>query len=1228
MPRAGSIKFFVSSVILCLVLTICYLILAGHTFYADLVAGKVRDAIEKTGTLTMSWDALKGNPLTGVYVLNAKISSGDMELASVEEIEMKIALTTAASPEARLSRLTLSGLVTDIDNFSGLSFQQNENSGPSPVENLRLMNSTIYTPWGILNLDRGSIELSDPIYRLDIRGNFADTQFSAEGLANIPKVDNSDSKTLDINDFRVNFGNMSITASGHVMPALEMNGAINDLDIRKLTEFLPFLDKYDMEGFYDASFYATNANPEDISELEISGNLTGHSGKIFGILLDEASAKFHYSNNFFKIREISVKALNGKLSSGVDLKLASGRIPVVAARIQAESIDTIGLIPLLPWTKNFAGTIDAASCDLSGSVNSISANARLTSSFLNVASFSCSDIDANVVMDKDGGIKTDFLGNIQGARARGTGTISTAEGVTISADIEIPNISAASLRSNFPQLTDFKVEGDAAVKLGIRGPASALSYAISISSPVLNLLGEYSISNTSAELIYADGTLNVKSLQAKWQDMPFTAEGSVSIPQGGIPAKLAFNGGFSNLNIAKLSDMANAIKEFNLGGVASGSWSISGDTAKPVSSFDIYFPKFFIYGKHLLSDFRAALDYTSPSVNIKSSEFKLNNSSVTASGAVTLPRNEKPMEYNVKGSFKNLDPAILVSMGVISQDISGNLTGDARVWKTVNDTEPSFRLFLKNSNLNYNDESHLSQLDGAITYSGGGLQFERLRAQLNNGSISLDGTVDNIKNWRAPKSVPLNLKTTVTSADIGRIARIFDPSSKGFQGFAEGSAVIKGNLASPAYTAEGTFRGVRAFGLFLPVINFSDLKGDKDHIDLTKIRAIVGRGHIDASGSVNMAKNWETRIKATGTSVDIRSLTAQLEDDVRREITGTLDFNFEGNGPISNFRGNGRGRVPSLSVFGVKMSDVNADVSIADGLITVEDSSAKLYGGDFSAQMTKDLSRTNWGGYIKVTSADMGPLFSDLAPGSEGAITGKTNFTMQLSGDSKRTSMQDGSGKLEILDGEVSDFEGARAMSNMIGGKPLRFRSALFTFTLDGRTIYIIPGSRISAPQEDPVYKYITLDGSVTTQQEVDLSFMGNVNIGALNALIVGFQGLLAATVEGGGVGDTGSLLKNFLGNTVTGFSKNEFRDVSFHIAGKPGDIQFSNVTVNSPVKIDTLPAALKDPDGYKEDRGVKIKVEIPVGPGSEGNPHDGVKDQLSGQILDQLIKGLIFDGE
>ena len=1228
MTKAIRIKFFAASVILCLILTTCYFILSGRTFFADLVADKVREAIEESGVLTISWDSIRGNPFTGVYISNAGIYSGETQLASVGEIGMQVALSTVASPSARLSLLSISGLVANLDDFSGISFQQQGSSGSSPVENLYFTNSTLDTPWGTLNLERASIGLGGNAYNADIRGIFADTPFSLECKAQISATDIPGSQFINISSLRANLLNINISASGRAAPHLEMTGEISNFDLKILADFLPFLDKYDLQGLYTASFFIANPNPADLGGLFISGVLTGRPGRILGMPLQITSANFYYSNEFFQIRDAAALAFNGNISADADVKFAPGNTPAIVARVNSTSIDTANLIPLLPWIENFAGTIDSASCELAGPINAISARARLTSASLNVASFSCSDVEAAVTVDRGSIINVDFTGNIQNAPATGAGNISIAEVITVNADVTIPNISTASLRSNFPQLEDFKVTGDAAVNINVTGPASALSYTLSISSPELSVLDQFSLSAASAELLYAGTTLNVRSAQARWQDATLTAEGSVTIPQGRTPT-LAFSGGFSNLNIARLGDIASVVSDFNLGGIASGSWSLSGDTSKPISSVQFHLPKFFIYGKYFLSYFRAAIDYISPSLDLKSLGFMLGDSPITASGVVTLPQNNNSLEYNVKGSFNNLDPAIFVSMGLLSEDISGALTGDARVWKTSSDDSPSLRMFFVNSDFNYSNTANLSQLNGTLTYSNGGLQFDRLRALVHNGSISLDGTVGNITmGLSRPEAVPLNLRAAVTDADIGRIARMFNPASRGFQGLANVNAAITGNLALPDFTAEGALLDITAFGLFLPVIDFSGVTGNKDRIDISNISTTVGRGNIDAGGSINMAQNWETHLKATGANVDIRSLTAALDDEMRGEITGALDFNFEGAGPIANFRGNGHASVPDLSVFGLKMADVKVDVSVADGFVIVEDSSANAYGGNLTAQVARDINRSSWEGRIDVTSVDMGPLFHDLLPDSEGSITGKTNLSMNFHGDSRRTSLQDSSGTLEMFDGEVSGFEGAKAVSDMVGGRPLRFRSAHVAFSLDRHTIHIIPGSRISAPPEDPVYRYVTLDGSITTQPEINMSFMGNVNIRALNALIAGLQGVLAATVESGELGDTSDLLRNFLGNTITGFSRNEFHDVSLHLAGTPGDVRFSDITVESPVRANALPAALRNPDGYREDRGIRLRVEIPVGPGSTGSANGAVSDQLSSQILDQLIRGLIFDDE
>jgi hypothetical protein len=616
-----------------------------------------------------------------------------------------------------------------------------------------------------------------------------------------------------------------------------------------------------------------------------------------------------------------------------------------------------------------------------------------------------------------------------------------------------------------------------------------------------------------------------------------------------------------------------------------------------------------------------------PRVYLNSLSAKLGDSSVNASGEISLESPGKPLEYNIKGSFRDVDPSLVAKLGIVSADISGNVTGDARTWKSGTD-EPSCRIFFKDSRIKYAQNIDLTGLNGIFTYTGGGVIFDRLRTNLNAGNITLSGTVGNLNGWQKPSSVPIDLAAVITSADIGRISRIFNPLAVGVEGLVNGNATIKGSLASPTLEAEGSLLAIRAFGLFFPAIRLANITGSPDRIDFPDISAIVGRGSIKASARLDKSAEWETYLKAEGKSVDIRSLTFSLDDDIRRAINGVLDFNFEGAGALESFKGKGHAHIPELSAMGIQMSNADANFTVSDGFVIVEDSSANAYNGTVNAQVVKDINMSNWGGMVSVKSADMAMAFKDLFPDTEGTITGSTNFTMRFAGDSKRTSMLDGDGNLEITDGEISGFSGAESVSKIIGGKPLRFRSANFSFKLDGKTIYILPGSRVSAPREDPVYKYVMMDGNITTEQDIDLSCIGNINIRALNALVAGVQGVLSATIESGGIGDSETLLQNFLGNTIKGFARDEFRDVSMKVSGTSDHTIFSDVKILSPVKADTIPAALAAPENNKEKKegNFHLTLEFPVGPGGESHSSQNIGGQVSGQLIDQIFKGLVFD--
>jgi hypothetical protein len=810
---------------------------------------------------------------------------------------------------------------------------------------------------------------------------------------------------------------------------------------------------------------------------------------------------------------------------------------------------------------------------------------------------------------------------------KGRGVVSLADAMNVSADISIPKIAAESLHKNFPQLKDWKVTGNAGVKLGINGPASALRYVSSISSESINIMENYQLSSIAAEISYAGDSLSIKSSEAKWGGTTIKADGNLKLPAN-APAQFALKGSVSGLDIANLSGFAPAIKEYKLGGTASGSWSLAGDSKTPLANGEVSIPAFMAGKKALLADVKASISYVHPQINISKLAFKVDGSPVTASGFATLPSEKSPFACNIKGTFAEINPSLFADFGV-PNDVSGKLAGDIRVWKT-DEAASSVRIFLKNALLNYGEKVHLSDINGTVTYSGGDLSFDRLRTNINTGNISLTGVVRNAASYEKPSALPLDLAVTITSADIDRAARIFDPMSKGFQGTASGLVSIKGNLASPRISAEGTLRGVRAFGFFLPAVDLRDIKGDKNRIEFPNVRASVGRGSINAVGSVDLSDDWKLSIDAKGTNVDIRALTSPLERDVRRGITGALDFDFKGGGPIKAFQGKGWGKIPSLTAFGLKAENVEADFSVNEGFGIVEDSSANAYGGEIKVQFVKDFNNTDWGGTLQIKSADIAPAFKDFTPDSEGSVTGTANFTMRFSGDSKRTSMKDGSGILDVYDGEISGFEGAQKISEMFGGKPLRYNSGHFTFSLDGKTVNIIPGSRITAPKEDQIYKYVMFDGNVTTDLEMNVNCDGNVNLRALNAFVSGLQGVLSTAVENGEFGDSKEMLRNFLGNAITGYTRDEFRGVALKVKGKPGELAFSDISIASSVKMDTLPDVLKKKtnDGIKEEAGVKITIEIPVGPGGDGKSPNSVGKQLGGQILDQVIKGLVFEDE
>jgi uncharacterized protein YjbI with pentapeptide repeats len=1203
-------------VLTCLVLVIGYQILSGRTFYTDVVIERISDALQKSGPFELAADSIRGNIITGVYLANASVLHEGTPIISADEIAIRLVLPSLLSSNPSLSSITMTGMEADYDLVSS-RLETGASSSPPPLRALYLRDSLVRTPWGEVEIGLALVALGGDSYKVDLDGALRGEKISlsAKTLAQ--------SGITTLEELELRFADTLVKASGALAPKLDLQCDLSGVEMAYLEELMPSIKNSPLEGVYSARLGITNEQYNNKEGFVFTGTVSSKQGRIWKFPFNSLDALIRYAGAKLELRNLTASSYKGKANGAADLKFIQDGSTELLMALVLNSVDTREMLGEFPWLEKFSGVVDAVSCDITGPLSAVDARALFAAREFSIAGVDCSDVRMSAELKKSSTVNLSYNAKALGASASGSAKVVISPDVLVDAKVALSEVKTEALASVFPQVKDMALSGACSASLEIRGNASALSYGGTVSSRALKV-GEYQLDDASAEFAYAGDSLSIKAARAGWKDAVVTAAGSIGAGSGASPQKLALSGRISNFAIPILGTFSSAIADNAVNGVMSGSWALAGDTVNPVASVDIQIPRLAVGKDIRLGDVKIAAGYRAPRVDIMDASFKLGSSPISASGFITLSTKSAPPEYNMKGNFKSLNPAELVKMGLISADLSGSLDGDARVWS--NGGVPSYRVFFRDSKFKYGTDLSLTELNGTATLSGKDLSFDNLRTNMNMGYVSLSGTVGNATDEK-PSAMPLDLKATITSADIGRLSRLVDPMSRGYQGMINAAAVIKGTAAAPRYTADGSIRGVRAFGLFLPVVNFKNINGDLEHIDLPDVSAIVGRGNIRANGSLVKDDSWRGAVSASGVSVDIRSLTYALDDTMRRSITGPLDFDFEGNGPISAFKGRGHASSPGLSVMGMRLTNVDVPFEVSGDVVIVEKSSADAYGGKVDARIRKNIYLSDWQGQINGVSADMASVYADFEPESEGKITGSANFQLNFTGDSKRTSLQDAEGNIDILDGEISGFGAAQSVSKMIGGRPLRFSSIHVAFNVDGQTVYLLPGSRISAPLDDPAFKYVMVDGSVTADYNTDLSCVGNVNIRALNAFAAGVQGVLSAALENTA---KENLLQNFLGSTISGFSKNEFRDVSFKVRGLPGDMEFSNVKVETPMKFDARPPMLAETEGARddEDRRMQIKVEFPVGPGGNRGEDstESIGGQVGGQILDQIIKGIVFD--
>ena len=461
----------------------------------------------------------------------------------------------------------------------------------------------------------------------------------------------------------------------------------------------------------------------------------------------------------------------------------------------------------------------------------------------------------------------------------------------------------------------------------------------------------------------------------------------------------------------------------------------------------------------------------------------------------------------------------------------------------------------------------------------------------------------------------ISLSALSRELDLRKLSAAFFPDVS-LGGTAAGKVTLSGTLGGKLSAVfSGTSPLITFSGLLLEKAAFS-LKPDGKGAYALAAEGILGKSILAVEGKMAFTpKGTEITLK-NSKKIDLGATASGLSAQAAGMVSGEADFTARG---ILGEKGNsweGRIRSASLGFYRTEVKAVDIPFTWKDGRINVRDGKAEYHGGQAAASGMVDPATMRWEGNLTVKGMDLGNATEKIL-GGKGSVTGKADLTARGSGTGGMVGMVFGSGQLSAKDGTVSGFDALKTVSPT---GVVKFSSVLASFNLDGRNIFLLPGSRVSAPVGDDVYRYFSASGSLGwNDSPLDLKCVGDINVRALNAFLGALQGIIA--VDGNPLTDP-AFLQKFLSGLLGGMSVRDFRETSFNLKGTWDAPVLTDLKVTAPA----TPASIPRPNGSgKNETQIKITVEIPTGEGKDTST--STEDQVKKQLLENIMKQIIRPG-
>ena len=717
--------------------------------------------------------------------------------------------------------------------------------------------------------------------------------------------------------------------------------------------------------------------------------------------------------------------------------------------------------------------------------------------------------------------------------------------------------------------------------------------------------GEYSVGSVNIPVDFAKNVVRINN-------------GVISLPRG----RVAINGNV-NLNTSMFDFTANAqnvepryIKALrDLAGTYSLNASASGNymNVNSIRANADLKARNVGYAGYTVGNVDLPVNFVNNVLSIPNARAVLPGGSINLNGSVNLKNAANP-GLDLAVSTRGINLAEVMTKYGVQNDampVSGKVWGSVSVKGPVN--KAGVNVTLRAADVKVGESVDVPS--GAIDVAGNTQRvvIRNVEATVNGAGIKGSGNM-NI-NQKNIMNSNVNFQAAVRRLDLEKLLTQFTGSAPA-SGMIRGDIALTGTISRPALDVK----------LDSPVV----VGENKIHDIAVKLRT-PGENHytVNAKARVqdfhpeadvdlrNSNGIWAYSVKTKPLDIDkaIQSQMPDMKGMARGFLTVSVNGSTKPNADI-----NVKASVPSLTVIDkVNVRNISVPVVYRPSVNKVEmkNASAKLSDGEISSGFEYDITPASWKGNVKVAHLDFGKLAAPFLP--EGELVGSIDAEVSMKG--RQGTNKNGMMETSYANGKFSTtpgyFHKMGLLETITPTKRISFENISGTFFWNGNDIFLNPGTGAKAGSDEPLYRYVSVNGSLGVPGKgLKLLCDGRFDLKILDQLLGAMKGVFQYMT--GSLGR--SVLKDAAGR-VLGIKRRDFQNVSFTLANSWDNLRMENLKITKPIE-DFLPIDIlnRDAEEQKNDTQFKLKVKIPVGPGSRSVEDESTSDQLKEQMIDNLF--------